>query len=106
MFRLLLHCTILAIAICCAWAPLAAQDKWAAWPPEPVMVSATEGIVEMFVHRQLKAVGRWHGEHGSLSSTWDSCSFRFGADRVGDSASMTREYDLAVGEFRRLRMRL
>ena len=70
------------------------------------MVSATEGIVEMFVHRQLKAVGRWHGEHGSLSSTWDSCSFRFGAARVGDSASMTRAYDLAVGEFRRLRMRL
>jgi hypothetical protein len=84
----------------------AARYSMAAWPPEPVMVSPSEGVIEAFWLGRVRPAQRWKTEGGSVSTGWDAGSFRFEAAEAGDAASISRTYDLDLAGYRRLRMRL
>lgn len=76
------------------------------WPAEPVMVSPVEGVIEAFWNPSLNATARWSGQNGTLSSTWDSCRFTLNEEGLHDSARISRRYQLDIGDYQRIRVRL
>jgi hypothetical protein len=100
----------LVVVMCAFHAALGAKqradDRWESWPEEPIMISPVEGVIESFWHTGLNATRRWQTEDGSLSTTWDSTWFNLATTGTSEVGSMSRQYDIDVSDYRRLRIRL
>ena len=83
-----------------------AEAPGTAWPSAPIATSAVEGVIESFWNPRLQAATRWQGENGVLTEYWDACFFKMRNHPGGGKARMTRAYELDLGDYQRLRVRL
>ena len=103
---LFLLCAFLVICGVLTSAAAKQSERPATWPPEPVKISPTEGVIESFWNSSLKAPTRLTSENGTLSKNWDACFFNMQVDSSGGEARMSRAYRLELGDYQRLRIRL
>ena len=98
---------LVAIAIlCCSSGTSAAEKPGPMWPSAPIAVSPVEGVIEGFWNPSLKATTRWKGELGTLTGNWDACFFKMQVTPSGGEAALARKYQLRIGDYQRLRVRL
>ena len=89
-----------------AAAPQAATPGKGLWPPKPVSVSKTEGIIEVFWDFEYKAASRWtlgpQGVDAQLVPSWDQVMIQWKPKAAGEILELQRPYDLDVSGYRRL----
>tara|TARA_Y100001934_G_scaffold276560_2_gene373375 strand:+ start:578 stop:3850 length:3273 start_codon:yes stop_codon:yes gene_type:complete len=93
---------LLVLAIALVNCSLVAAEDWESWPPRPIEVSPVEGLIECFWLKHLHALRRWTSEDGRFSTSLDATFLHF----KGATSSMTRSYDLNLGDYQRLIVRL
>ncbi|NQU41834.1 hypothetical protein HQ520_01015 [bacterium] len=83
------------------------------WPSEPIPVSPREGVIGALWLKVNHPDWRWEGKAGegvslplSVVRRWNSLGFGFTADREGAQAVLTRPYELAIGDYTQLVLRV
>lgn len=76
------------------------------WPCAPIAISPVEGVIESFWIPALKATTRWKGENGVLTATGDACHFKIEDESSGTASRISRNYQLQLVDYQRLRIRI
>ena len=74
--------------------------------PVSIKISPVEGVIEGFWNPALQSIRRWETRGGKLSGFWCANFLSFGGNQPGATASITRAYDLDLGDYQRLVLRL
>jgi len=88
------------------WSSIAAAERGDNWPEQPIGVSPVEGVIECFWLKHLHSLRRWKSQEGEFSTSLDATFLKFMATNECVTASMTRSYDMNLGDYKRLIVRL
>lgn len=79
------------------------------WPSAPVVVSKTEGVIEVFWDSEYRATTRWtlapRDADAQLAPSWDQVMIHWKPKVTGETLELQRPYDLDVSGYRRLILR-